>query len=347
MKTRKGVATFLILGALLLSTVTPVLGAQSLQDDGLSASIAVEETLGSLEASASADPRLAEPGEEITFTGSATGGTGSYVFAWNFGDGNTGTGATVTHAYSGTGIYDVTLTVTDSSGSTAQDTVTVAVGEPSEHIISNLIAAFFIVPPEYIDALRQEGWGYGEIAMAYFVAQLSGEDIEEIIALREGGSGWGEIRREILGFAGLHGYNLGMIVSGREAPAHLQNLAYSCGMEVQGLTELLQESGGKFGTVRLACRLAQQAEDEGLTAEIIEMRQEGMKWREIKEALGLVPERGPQGQGLGQGQEGQGTQGQGLGKEQEGQDSQGQGHGKGQGSQGQGHDKGQGKGPKH
>jgi|GEM_PF-6366379 len=417
MKTRKGVATLFILGALLLSTVTPVLGAPSL-DGALSASIAYEVTacpevtftgsaeegtkpyefvwdfgdgdsdtgetvthtykpgrtytvtltvtdsaenpatataeetltLCCLEASASADPRLAEPDEEITFTGIATGGQEPYTFDWDFRDGNSDTGESVTHAYAETGIYDVTLTVTDAT-CIAVDTVRVAVGEPSEHILSNLIALFFTLPPEYVDDLREGGWGYGEIAKAYFIAQLSGEDIEDIIALREGeegegGSGWGQIMKGVLGFAGLHGYNLGMIVSGREAPAHLENLANSCEMEVESLTGLLQETGAKFATVKMACRLAQQGEDEGFTADsIIEMRQGGMNWKEIKEALGLVPERGPkeqdsQGQGLGKGQD---SQGQGHGQ---GQGSQGQGHGKGQGSQGQGHGKGKGKGPK-
>lgn len=357
MKTRKAVVTLFILGALLLSTVMPVLGAPSL-DDGLTVSITYEVTpcdylevtftgsveegtepytfdwefgdgniatgetvthpyeaggtytvtltvtdsaeetataeetltlLDSLEASASADPTLTEPEEEITFAGTAAGGQEPYTFFWDFGDGNSDTGETVTHAYSETGIYDVTLTVTDDNGCTAEDTVRVAAGESSEHTLSNLIALFFTLPPEYIDALRAEGWGYGEIAMAYFMAQLSGEDVEVIIALREEGNGWGEIRRETLGFAGLHGYNLGLIVSGREAPAHLQNLADYCEMEVHSLTELLQETGAKFGTVRMACRLAQQLEDEEVTVEsIIEMHQEGMNWREIRVELGLV-----------------------------------------------------------
>jgi len=403
MKTRKRVATLFILGALLLSTVTPVLGAPSLNGD-LTPSIAFQapgcdqfqvEFTGSAtggqgdytyewdfgdgedpgtgqvvihtygdagtytvtlkvtdsaettakasesvtikenpKAKATADPTLAKPGEPIDFSGTATGGKPAYTFAWAFGDGDTGTGPTATHVYTDTAFYDVTLTVTDANECTAQDTVRVAVGEPSEHIISNLIAAFFIVPPEYIDALRAMGWGYGEIAKAYFLAQLSGEhDIEDIIAMRgEGkdGSGWGQIMKEVLDSAGLHGYNLGLIMSGREAPAHLQNLADSCGMEVESVSELLRESGGKSGTVRRACRLAQQAEGEGFTAEsIVEMRQRGKSWREIEVALGLVAERGPKEEG---------SQGQGHGKGHEGQGSQGQGHAQG---------KGKGKGPKH
>lgn len=411
MKTRQRVATLFILGALLLSTVTPVLAAPNLTE--LTASIAYEVT---------ACP-------EVTFTGTATGGEPPYEFDWDFGDGDTGTGDTVIHAYSETGIYDVTLTVTDKDGKTAtaeetltlccleasasadperaildestneatieftfsatggkppydfgwdfddgsapqeikgtiaatfivthtytvtgtyqvtldvtdalgcsdEDTVVVTVSsEEAENLVGDMLARFFNITNDEINRLRDSGWGYGEIAKAYFLAQLSGEDVEVIIAMRgEGkeGSGWGQIMKDVLGFAGLHGYNLGLIVSGREAPAPVQNLADFCQMEVEELTELLQDTGAKFATVKMACRLAQQVEGEGFTAEsIIEMRQGGMNWREIKVALGLVAEGGPKEEG-----------------------SQGQGHGKGheeQGSQGQGHaqGKGKGKGPKH
>jgi PKD repeat protein len=356
MKTRKGVATLFILGALLLSTVTPVLGAPNLADlsafieyevtpcdylevtftgsaeegeppyefdwdfgdgedpdtgetvthtyeaagtytitltvtDDAEVPATAEETLtlGGLEASASADPRLAEPDDDITFTGSATGGEEPYAYEWDFGDG-TGTGTPITHTYTATGIYDVALTVTDDNGCTAEDTVKVAVGEPSEHTLSNLIAAFFILPPELIDALRERGWGYGEIAMAYFAAQLSGEDIEDIIALREGegGSGWGQIMRGVVGFAGLHGYNLGLIVSGREIPTPTQNLADFCGLEVQELLDLVQETKAKFSTIRMTCRLAQEVDSGDVTLQqIIEMHQDGMTWRQIREESGL------------------------------------------------------------
>src|SRR5437867_12876763 len=46
-------------------------------------------------------------GQAVTFTGSASGGTSPYSFAWNFGDGVTGTGSTVTHAYTTSGSFTV------------------------------------------------------------------------------------------------------------------------------------------------------------------------------------------------------------------------------------------------
>lgn len=57
-------------------------------------------------------------GNQIQFTGVASGGTSPYTYAWNFGDGTTGTGATVTHVYTAAGTVNPTLTVTDSTGAT-------------------------------------------------------------------------------------------------------------------------------------------------------------------------------------------------------------------------------------
>ncbi len=82
-------------------------------------------------ASLSADftftPSSSSPGQSVTFTATASGGTPPYTFAWNFGDGATGSGGTVSHGYSQTGSFLVKLTTTDNVGSsvTAQHTVTV------------------------------------------------------------------------------------------------------------------------------------------------------------------------------------------------------------------------------
>lgn len=74
-------------------------------------------------------PTSPQTGQQITFTGSASGGTSPYVFNWSFGDSSTGTGARVTHAYSSAGTFTVILTVKDSSSSqqttTSQQSVTV------------------------------------------------------------------------------------------------------------------------------------------------------------------------------------------------------------------------------
>jgi len=59
------------------------------------------------------------PGQSVTFTGSASGGTAPYAFSWSFGDGSSATGNPVTHAYSASGSYTVTVTTTDSASHTA------------------------------------------------------------------------------------------------------------------------------------------------------------------------------------------------------------------------------------
>src|SRR3989475_2557723 len=64
-------------------------------------------------------PSSPVPGQSVTFTSSASGGTAPYAFSWSFGDGSSATGNPVTHAYWASGSYAVTLTTTDSAGHTA------------------------------------------------------------------------------------------------------------------------------------------------------------------------------------------------------------------------------------
>ncbi|MFN4290175.1 MAG: immune inhibitor A domain-containing protein [Permianibacter sp.] len=66
----------------------------------------------------------------VNFTSSASGGSGSLSYLWNFGDNSTSTEASPSHTYSAAGTYTVTLTVTDSNGvaKTVSDSVTVTSG---------------------------------------------------------------------------------------------------------------------------------------------------------------------------------------------------------------------------
>ena len=66
-------------------------------------------------------------GEEIDFTGSASGGTEPYDWSWDFGDGETSGLQNPDHIYTAAGTYTVTLTVEDDNGDTATDTATVTV----------------------------------------------------------------------------------------------------------------------------------------------------------------------------------------------------------------------------
>ena len=57
-------------------------------------------------------------GDKIQFTATVQGGTPSFTYAWNFGDGGTGTGVQVTHTYTTAATVNPTMTVTDSTGRT-------------------------------------------------------------------------------------------------------------------------------------------------------------------------------------------------------------------------------------
>lgn len=79
-------------------------------------------------------PYTASAGENISFAGSATGGTAPYTWSWDFGNGATSTEQNPVYAYPLGGVYTVTLTVTDSANpaNTANDTATATITCPIE-----------------------------------------------------------------------------------------------------------------------------------------------------------------------------------------------------------------------
>ena len=68
----------------------------------------------------------ASPGTLITFTATATGGSGQFTYNWDLGEGMA-QGPAVTHAYERPGRYTVVVTVQDSIGGTAPITVSLTV----------------------------------------------------------------------------------------------------------------------------------------------------------------------------------------------------------------------------
>jgi PKD repeat protein len=80
-----------------------------------------------LVASASGTPTTILVGDTVSFTGSATGGTGSYSWYWDFDDGGTSTLQNPTHQFNTQGTFVVELTVTDTCSNTDTDTVTITV----------------------------------------------------------------------------------------------------------------------------------------------------------------------------------------------------------------------------
>jgi PKD repeat protein len=85
--------------------------------------------IGAFEYESSVPPQLSavieanstsgQPPLNVTFTGSATGGTAPYSYSWNFGDGQTSTSQNPSHTYASEGDYTATLTVTDNQGANA------------------------------------------------------------------------------------------------------------------------------------------------------------------------------------------------------------------------------------
>jgi PKD repeat protein len=83
--------------------------------------VSITHVVNPLAVSAGADQTVNE-GTQVSFAGSAHGGTGAQSYAWAFGDGSSASGTlTPTHIYTTFGKYTATLTVTDANGQRVQD----------------------------------------------------------------------------------------------------------------------------------------------------------------------------------------------------------------------------------
>ncbi|HYY92092.1 MAG TPA: PKD domain-containing protein [Candidatus Dormibacteraeota bacterium] len=73
----------------------------------------------------------------VTFSATVHGGTGPYIYSWDFGDGSTATGASPAHMYDVPGTYNITMTATDNNGLTYTYWKQVTVGQTSPGLFSN------------------------------------------------------------------------------------------------------------------------------------------------------------------------------------------------------------------
>jgi PKD repeat protein len=71
------------------------------------------EVIAAVTTDFSASPREVLVNQDVAFTANIAGGSGSYTYAWSFGDTGTSTEANPTHSYAAPGSYTVALTVTD------------------------------------------------------------------------------------------------------------------------------------------------------------------------------------------------------------------------------------------
>jgi PKD repeat protein len=76
-------------------------------------------------------PTAPTTGEAVNFTGSATGGSGTFTYAWRFGDGGSSASQNPAHTYTTAGTYTATFWANDSLGSSASKTVSVTVTAPA------------------------------------------------------------------------------------------------------------------------------------------------------------------------------------------------------------------------
>jgi len=92
-----------------------------------------------------------QAGQAVTFAATTSGGTGSYTYSWDFGDGTIGNGSSPTHTYASAGTYRVKLTTTDSYGASTSynQTVTITAAPapafPLTYVVGGVIGALAIV----------------------------------------------------------------------------------------------------------------------------------------------------------------------------------------------------------
>ncbi len=69
---------------------------------------------------------------------------------------------------------------------------------PVTHPVGIIIALYFHIPYTEVMTLHDEGFGFGEIARVYLTAQASDGALtpEQILAMREDGMGWGQIKKQ-------------------------------------------------------------------------------------------------------------------------------------------------------
>jgi hypothetical protein len=105
-----------------------VIDANGGSSESVPLSLAVAPPMAATVAVATANP---SPGAPVTFQPTVTGGTPSFTYTWQFGDGASGAGSPSQHTYSAAGTYTVSLLVNDSSGESVRATAQVSVASPS------------------------------------------------------------------------------------------------------------------------------------------------------------------------------------------------------------------------
>ena len=109
------------------SNVGPYTVTLTVTDSQGSTATTSQTLTGTLATGFTYSPSSPVVGQVVTFNATGSGGTPSYSFSWNLGDGTSASGSIVTHVYSTNGTYTVTVTARDSGGQTATASKTVSV----------------------------------------------------------------------------------------------------------------------------------------------------------------------------------------------------------------------------
>lgn len=86
------------------------------------------------------------------------------------------------------------------------------------------ISSYFSVSITSVVQLHNAGWGFGEIYKLYSYADKTGKTPAEIQAMRDSGMGWGEIAKALDLAPGNAGNNLGGVISGRNVTTDTQTI---------------------------------------------------------------------------------------------------------------------------
>ena len=86
------------------------------------------------------------------------------------------------------------------------------------------LSNYFSVSITSVVQLHEAGWGYGEIYRLYSYAEKTGKTPAEIQAMRDAGMGWGEIAKALNLAPGNAGDNLGGVISGRNVTTVTQTI---------------------------------------------------------------------------------------------------------------------------
>lgn len=171
----------------------------------------------------------------------------------------------------------------------------------SSAFIANIIAGFpeLALTADAIQALRDAGYGWGEIVIACSIAVNSGKTLDGVIALATEGAGWGEIAKELGVPTRAFGQYVRETIGKAGAKVKAQNgrkqLDDAAAMDMVrdrfGLEEddvrALAATGLDGQDILCAVSIAAGAGDASKVRLVLELRAKQQSWLGIAEAVGV------------------------------------------------------------